>query len=76
MLNEARFTCNFMVLSITSVRESQLTKYLALRPSISKVKTLLSLSTTGRTFRLWGDIGVITKLPDRGKTIGPPQLIE
>lgn len=61
---------------IISVRESQDNKYFELRPSISKERTLESESTIGRTVRLWGEIGVIIKFPDCGKTIGPPQLNE
>src|SRR4051812_25676347 len=31
---------------------------------------------TGRTFRLWGAIGVIIKFCEPGTAIGPPQLSE
>src|SRR3982074_3372782 len=46
------------------------------RPSTSKEMMLLSGTTMGRTFRLCGATGVITKLAESGKTTGPPQLRE
>jgi hypothetical protein len=58
------------------VRESHDNKYFELRPSISKESTFESDNTIGRTVRLCGDIGVITKFADWGKMIGPPQLNE
>ena len=50
-------------------------KFLA-RPSTSKEMTELSDNTIGRTFKLCGATGVMIKLPDLGKIIGPPQLRE
>jgi hypothetical protein len=61
---------------MTSVRESQVSKYFELRPSISKESLFVSDKTIGRTFKLCGEIGVTTILPERGKIIGPPQLSE
>ena len=61
---------------IVSKRESKVQRKLSARPSISKDTTKLSEITMGRTFKLCGATGVMTKLPDRGKMIGPPQLKE
>ena len=63
-------------LSTVSVRESQETKNFVLLASISKVKTTLSGTIRGRTFKLCGAIGVITKFCAFGNIIGPPQLKE
>ena len=46
------------------------------RPSTSNDTTEVSEITMGRTFRLCGATGVITKLPESGKMTGPPQLRE
>src|SRR5690606_10580895 len=46
------------------------------RLSISISKISSSEITRGLTFRLCGEIGVITKFPDPGEIIGPPQLSE
>jgi hypothetical protein len=56
--------------------ESSVHKKLSARPSISKEITLVSDMTIGRTVRLWGATGVITRFPELGKIIGPPQLSE
>ena len=44
--------------------------------SISKEMIWSSGTIMGLTLRLCGATGVITKLPDSGKTMGPPQLKE
>jgi hypothetical protein len=44
-------------------------------PSISKETTLVSGTTIGRTFKLCGATGVITKLAAFGNQIVPLQLI-
>ena|SRR2546428_7052093 len=59
-----------------TVRESRETKKLDALPSILKLSTLLSETTIGRTLKLCGQMGVITKFPEPGKTMGPPQLNE
>ncbi len=59
-----------------SERESSVQKKLSNLPSISNVMTLESETTIGRTFRLCGAIGVITKFSEVGIIIGPPQLNE
>src|SRR5690606_40828353 len=56
--------------------ESQLNIYFSVRLSISKRNCIFSFTTIGRTFKLCGEIGVITKLPLPGIIIGPPQLKE
>ena len=56
--------------------ESQVRMYFSVRASISSFNCMFSLTTIGRTFRLCGDIGVITKLPLPGIIMGPPQLKE
>ena len=76
MLKPAFATVSFTDVSITSVRESHVRRYLELRPSISNDNILLSDNTIGLTFRLCGEMGVTTMLSDRGKIIGPPQLKE
>jgi hypothetical protein len=76
MPKSAFFTFTFIEVSITSVLESHVRRYLELLPSISKDRTLVSDKTIGRTLRLCGEIGVTTMFPDPGKTIGPPQLSE
>src|SRR5690606_15771318 len=58
------------------VFESHDSKNSLLRLSISIVSTSRSEMTKGRTFRLWGEMGVITKLLESGRMIGPPQLNE
>ena len=47
-----------------------------LRPSIFKLIFLESGTTTGRTFKLCGAIGVMIKSLAPGTKIGPPQLKE
>src|SRR6187397_1193695 len=56
--------------------ESRVHKKLSARPSISNEITLVSEMTIGLTVRLCGATGVIIRLPEFGKTMGPPQLSE
>ena len=61
---------------MVSKRESRVHKKFSARPTTSKEITESSEMTMGRIFRLWGATGVIIKLPEFGKTMGPPQLRE
>src|SRR5690606_32410743 len=61
---------------IVSVFESQDSKKCSLRLSTSRSSSKSLEITTGRTLRLCGDTGVITKLPLPGIMMGPPQLNE
>ena len=56
--------------------ESREAKKLSLLPSTLSLMVTSSGTTTGRTFRLWGAMGVIMKLLALGTMIGPPQLRE
>src|SRR5690606_22282387 len=71
-LDIVSFTSDFKSI----VRESHESRNVSLRLSISTVKISLSEITRGLTFKLCGDMGVITKFPEPGKIIGPPQLSE
>jgi len=62
----------FMVSNLLSSVDK---KFLDL-PSTLNLMVTLSGKTIGRTLRLCGAIGVMTKFPELGKIIGPPQLKE
>ncbi len=76
ILKSALLTVTLTEVSITSVRESQVKRYFELLPSTSNDKIFESDKTIGRTFKLCGEMGVTTILPERGKIMGPPQLNE
>jgi hypothetical protein len=57
-----------------SERESSVARKLLLLPSISNEMMFLSDTIMGLTFKLCGEMGVITKLSLDGYRIGPPQL--
>lgn len=59
-----------------ALRESIVHKKLSSLPSTSKLRMESSGMTTGRTFRLCGATGVITKLALFGNKIGPPHESE
>ena len=59
-----------------AMRESKDTKYDFSRPETCKVILLESGSTKGLALRLWGAMGVITRLLLLGSITGPPQLNE
>ena len=61
---------------IVSYLESRVHMKLSDLPSTFKVIFLVSGITIGLTFKLCGATGVITKLLESGKIIGPPQLSE
>ena len=61
---------------MVSKRESNVQRKFSVLPSISNEMTELSEMTMGLTFRLCGATGVITKFPELGKRMGPPQLKE
>src|SRR5690606_17834815 len=54
--------------------ESQLSMYFSVRLSISNSSSLSAEKMSGRTFKLCGETGVLTKFPVPGIIIGPPQL--
>lgn len=60
---------------VTDLESNDAIKY-GFRPSTSKETTFLSDTTIGRTLRLCGAMGVITKFPDPGEITGHPQLKE
>ena len=61
---------------ISAARESSEMIQLSLLPLTLKLISLLFEITIGRTDKLCGAIGVITKLSESGIMIGPPQLKE
>ena len=69
-------TANWWSAWMSSNRESRVQIKFSDLPSISKEMTESSEITMGRTFRLCGATGVMTKFLESGKTIGPPQLKE
>src|ERR1700733_12348973 len=75
-VNDSLRTASCTCLSTISFRESSAQIKWSALPSISKEMMLLSGTMMGRTFRLCGATGVITKLADSGNTTGPPQLSE
>src|SRR5882672_3044630 len=75
-LKSALLTFNFTEGSTGAIRESSETRKRLLLPSTSKVISDWSETTIGRTVKLWGLTGVMTKFPERGKINGPPQLNE
>lgn len=76
MKKGAFFIFNFVVEDRVTLCESQLKMYFPVRLSISRFSSKSEEMTIGLTLRLWGDMGVTTKLPLPGIIIGPPQLNE
>ena len=58
------------------ILESSETKYWSSLPVTRSTISVSSEITRGLALRLWGAIGVITKLFTSGVKIGPPQLYE
>ena len=56
--------------------ESKEMEYWGTRLLTLNFSSTLSLTTSGRTFRLCGAMGVTTKFLLSGESIGPPQLSE
>jgi hypothetical protein len=56
--------------------ESRVQRKLSALPSTSNESTLVSGITIGLALRLCGATGVMIRLPEFGKIIGPPQLKE
>src|SRR5690606_2467829 len=73
---DARLIRSLVVVFNVSFWESQLRIYLSVLLSISNSSSLSAEITIGRTFKLCGATGVMTKLPLPGMIIGPPQLRE
>src|SRR5690606_16567972 len=81
--NFTNFATNFSLLTVSCTlastaveRESREIKNFSLLPSILKLMTLSSGTTMGRTFKLCGLTGVMTKFLEAGEINGPPQLNE
>jgi hypothetical protein len=74
--NASFFTLNFNAEEMEVDLESREIMNLSVLPSISKRISDSSETMMGRTLRLWGDTGVITKFFAPGVIKGPPQLKE